>query len=483
MKKRFKILYIVIFMLISLLPMLLFPFVKENAQIEKRTFAAFPSYIEDGHLNRNFGDQFEAWFNDHIPLRAYLLSAANRIQGEWLHAQSSNVIVGKQGWLFFNSEKADYLDTNALTDHQVRAAAVTLSLIQENIESRGGHFLFVPAPNKSSVYGEYMPAGYQQGDENNLDRISARLGEYGVKFADLKGLFLNNKEPVIYHRRDSHWNYRGALLAFHEIMSGLEYDHESLLDAAYTVKKDWRGDLDKLLYPAGGTLDDQYYYQIEHDDFRFIHPMTMHDAKTQLAIYMSDKEEKDDLFTTRNSNRKDGSTLYMVRDSFGRALLPYMIDAYENATFKRTDSPDLVSLKDGTDLVYEIAERNLARIIAKAPFMYAPERDDEYEYPDKAAGIGDAQVHVDTASYGVQIYGALPEDADTGDGRVYISLRGAEGSRVWEAFPIYEEKLLGKAGEKGFSMYLPKEALPSGQYAITVITGNVRYDGGMANIK
>ena len=481
MKKTFKILYIVIFMLICLLPMTLLPFVKENAQIEKRTLAAFPSYIEDGHLNRNFGDQFESWFNDHIPLRAYLLSGANRIKGEWLHAQSSNVVVGKQGWLFFNSEKADYLDTNALTDHQVRAAAVTLSLIQENVESRGGHFLFVPAPNKSSIYGEYMPASYQRGEDNNLDRISARLEEYGVKFADLKGLFLDNKTPVIYHRRDSHWNYRGALLAFHEIMTGLEHDYETPLDAEYTVKKDWRGDLDKLLYPAGGTLDDQYYYQTEHDDFRFTHPMTMYDAKTQLAIYMSDREEKDDLFTAHNLTRKDGSTLLMVRDSFGRALLPYMIDAYENATFKRADSPDLVSLKDDTDLVYEIAERNLDRIIAKAPFMYAPERDDEIL---AQAAEGDrADVHIDTASFGIQIYGALPQDADTGDGRVYISLSSAEGDRVWEAFPIYEEKLLGEAGEKGFSMYLPKGALSSGRYSITVIAGDFQYDGGMADIE
>jgi len=481
MKKIFKILYIAVFLGILAMPLVLLLLVKGNEAIEKRSLAKFPAYISEGHLNQRFGDEFESWFNDRIPLRANLLSAANRIQGEWLHSPSSNVIVGKEGWLFYNTESADFLDTNALSDSQVRALSVTLSLIQENVESRGGRFTFVPVPNKSSVYSEKMPASFRKASTNNLDRITVDLRDYGVSFVDLKGLFLENKDPLIYHRRDSHWNYRGALLGYHAIMDSLGKDYESYLDASYEIQRDWRGDLDKLLYPAGGTLDDQYYFEITHDDIEFIQPKGVKDAKKQLEIFMSDKEQGDDLFTVHNKNRTDGSKLYMMRDSFGRALLPYMMDEYETSTFKRTDLPDLVSLEDGTDLVYEIAERNLARVIATAPFMCAPERANV-----SAEGLssgGALQAVCETAGYGTRIYGAFAEDVSLGDGRVYVMLESGGETRTWEAFPVYESKLLGTAGENGFSLILAKDVLPAGEYKLSILAGGHVYDGGSVKIK
>lgn len=76
--------------------------------------------------------------SDHLPLRALLLTAANTIRGELLHGQTANVIDGRDGWLFFADEAKDYMGTNALTDEQLRAMAVTLRLIQERTEQGGG---------------------------------------------------------------------------------------------------------------------------------------------------------------------------------------------------------------------------------------------------------------------------------------------------------------------------------------------------------
>ena len=73
----------------------------------------------------------------------------------------------------------------------------------------------------------------------------------------------------VYHRRDSHWNYLGALIGSSAILDSLGRDHENWLDAPCTVERTWRGDLDKLLYPAGGTLDDQYVFDVRFSDFRF----------------------------------------------------------------------------------------------------------------------------------------------------------------------------------------------------------------------
>ena len=75
MSKKFKIVFSVIFFALCTLPLVLMPFLKNDPSIEKREFARFPAYVENGKLNTDFGSEFESWYNDRIPLRANLLSS------------------------------------------------------------------------------------------------------------------------------------------------------------------------------------------------------------------------------------------------------------------------------------------------------------------------------------------------------------------------------------------------------------------------
>lgn len=476
MKKAFKIVYVVLFFLLLCLPAALYPFYKNNSSLEKRALTEFPEYLSDGTPNQQFSDQFEAWVSDHLPLSAQLLTAANTLRGELLHGQTANVIDGRDGWLFFAAEAADYMDTNALTDDQLRAMAVTLSLMQERTEAGGGRFTFVAIPNKSSVYQEYMPAWYRRGSKSNLTRLQAVLPDYGVTFTDMLSVLTAHRDEGVYHRRDSHWNYRGALYGADAILTSLGREHTIDPDASYTVESTWRGDLDKLLLPAGGVMDEQIIFDVTHADFRFTYPQGVKNTKEQLGIFMSDKEERDELFSTKNKELSDGSRLLMARDSFGRALLPWMIDSYETATFRRQDHPDLSSLAEDTDVVYEIAERNLSRVIESAPFLYAPLRENPGTGYNKQGEPLSAVC--DAAGYGFHLYGQLPEDAELGDGRVYLLLEQGETQLCLEAFPILEKKLLAAEGTKGFSAYLSKDLGLVGSYTLTILAGETAWPCG-----
>ena len=491
MKKAFKIIYIIIFFAICAAPLCLMPVAPNNAEIEKRELTKFPAYMENGRLNIDFSNQFEFWLNDRIPYRAELLAASNMLKSEMLHAPSSNVIVGKEGWLFYETESADYMDTNAMTADQINACAVTLSLIEESVKEKGGHFLFVPMPNKASVYSEYMPSCYKQAPENNLSRLTEALKSYKVSFADMKDLLVKYKDSGLYHRRDSHWNYKGALLGYYTIVNMLKGEYKDYSSAPVTEVKDWRADLDKLLYPAGGYMDYQYYYDIDYDNFMFTTPAGVRDTKEQLLNFMSDKEQGDDFFKTKNREIKDGSSLYMVRDSFGRALLPFMIDNYEDAAFKRTDCPDVNSLAEGTDLCYEIVERNLSRIISTAPFMYAPER---AEAPIASEGTtGTCKAVCKKEGYGVRLFGEFTDDTDMGNSRVYLELDNGVGVLTYEAFPIHESKLISESNgdtaetnaeaKKGFSAIISNDEGLSGEYTLRVIVGGKAYDGGRITVQ
>ena len=481
MNKAFQFIYATIFTGICVTPLVLLPVLKTDAQIEKRELTEFPSFIEEGKINYGFSTQFESWFNDRMPLRSQMLSAANILKGELLHTSTSNVIVGKDGWLFYDNEGQDYMNTDAMTQNQVNAVAVTLSLIQENVTAKGGRFTFVPAPNKASVYGEYMPYNYIKADENNLSRICKALKENNVNYTDLQQVLTANKDKGVYHRRDSHWNYLGAMIGYNSIMESLGTAHKNYDNAPYKYELTWRADLDKLLYPAGGFMDYQYEYDIAYDDFKFTTPKGVKDNKEQLATFMSDREEGDSNIRTSNKNAPEGSVLYMVRDSFGRALLPMMIDNYGDATFKRTNCPDVASVKEGTDFVYEIVERNLINVISTAPFMYAPERGASSVNAGLKDG-GSLAVNTKEEGFGLRIYGGFADDFDMGNARVYLRFTNADTDKVFEAFPIYESSMTGEEGINGFSAIIASDCGLNGDYDLSVISNGTEFKGGKVTV-
>lgn len=473
MKKIAMILYSAAFFGMCCIPLVAMPFAKGSGEIEKKTLSEKPSVVEKGKLNPYFSEEFDKWYNERLPFRTQLLTAANFIKSECLHSPSANVITGSDGWLFYESTADDFMDTNPLTEQELKNIAVTLSLIQENVNDKGGNFTFAAMPDKNTVYGEYMPKCYKKSEENNLTRLYSVLDGYGVHYVNMRKLMIENKELGLYHKRDTHWNYLGALLGYNAIMDSLGKEHKTYEASEYIIKNNWQGDLDKLLYPNGGFLDEQYYFDIEYDDFRFTMPVGVTDTKAQLENFMSDKEENDNRFRTVKTLPADGSKLYMVRDSFGRALLPFMIDNYDTAMFVRTNCPEMTMAGPGTDMIYEIVERNLPDLIKTAPFMTAPKRD---IYAVEEKSFDGNKVYTSNEAYGYRIYGKLDEDFLSDDGRIYVHLENSEHSYTFEAFPILETKLMGTEADgcdHGFSMILDSSAVEQGEYSVSLISGEI----------
>lgn len=474
MKKIVQIIYIIIFFCILAFPLIAMPFAKKNGEIEKKKLEATPKIIEDGKVNTEFSTSYERWLNEQLPFRSELLIAANYVKSDIFSSPTANVIAGKDGWLFYNKTAADYMNTNAMTDQEIRAIAVTLSLIQENIENNGGKFVFSPIPNKNEIYGEYMPVFYKKADKNNLSRLYGTLSDANVNHVNLLNYFLENKDLQLYHKKDTHWNYQGAHLAYSKILDSLKVSYKPYSNATSHVEKIWRADMSKLLYPSYAEYDYQYVYENrDFDEFVFVAPKMQLSTEEQLALFMSDKEDNDTNISTEKLVKNSGMRLYMVRDSFGRALLPYMIDNFDYATFERTTCPTLVDIEPGTNMIYEIGERNLESIISTAPFMMAPIRDNikastEFN-SDKNLLLNKDE------GYAYRIYGTVDEDFIATDSRIYVQLSDGENELLYEAFPIYEEKLLKDEEVKakvGFSIILDSSQIRLGDYNISLISGD-----------
>lgn len=447
--------YVILVVALCCLPMLLFPIAGEKTSAEKRELAAFPSLFEEGRFNASFSQELDAWITDHFSFRSELITANNLLKATLFSTSDEDqVIVGQEGWLYFAETADDYLGQNRMSEGEIESVASVLRLMEEYVAGRGGRFVFAVAPNKNTVYPEYMPSYYRRTQkETNLDRVTRRLaGE--AYFADLKGALLACGEQT-YHARDSHWNNLGALQGYNAIMKAAGRPHETYAGEDWEWRRIWEGDLDAMIFPKLGYKDLQAVFSTE---WSYTYTSNFH-------------SEEDILIATRNEEAE--GSLLVFRDSFSNALLPFLAEQYETAKFSRAVPYTLHELETTayTTVVVEIVERNLGNLLRQAPIMPAPQRDPE---ETGAAAEADAVIRSrETGGY-LHYYGYAEKGAEEA-GRIYLRLTNGTEERLVEAFPVFEASLLEKETEEmgkrenhaGFSAYLPLEGY--GDYEVAAV--------------
>lgn len=468
--KAFKTAYIALFLCVSLIPLCLWPFFKNEEPIGKTELAPSPSITdENGKINTDFFSDFDDYFTEHLTFRSQLVTADNYIKSQLLGGDAGNVVAGKDGYIF-SAETLDDYTGETFSRRKINNIARTVKLMQDKVLSDGNNFVFTVAPNKNTVYPEYMPSRYVQGTESNLSLLADQLKKSGVHYVDLKSV-LKSYDTQLYLKRDTHWNNLGALYGFSAIMESLGKNTKDYNGLEYSYEKQWRGDLDKMLYPCGGIPDYQYYFKHNYDNINILMPRLGVDNYSAMEELMSDSEQKDSLIKTRNAQAR--GNLLMVRDSFGRAMLPYLADSYNSATITRSQPFSLTSLvpDSDTDVVYEIVERNLGNIVNSAPVMEAVECDAPKA---ETIGISDRNVFkADITDSYIKIYGVLDERYFTDDSRIFLTLSSNDGDKSYEAFPICETALLNLDAESdyGYSAIINSD-LPNGSYKVAAVVTN-----------
>ncbi|MDE5764940.1 MAG: hypothetical protein K2I00_08250 [Ruminococcus sp.] len=450
MKKIFYRIYTASFIGICLIPAVLTPFMQSDETAEKRNLSEFPKFTdEDGGLNTEFFSGFETWFSEHFAFRQNLVNANGRLRSEILSSSpDSDVIVGKDGWLFYGETTGDYLRTNVMNRREINSIIHNLRLVSEYCSGKGVEFIFFSVPNKNTLYPEYMPYNYIPADrKSNYENLTAGLA--GDKFyLDMKEALLgiDFSEPL-YHKTDTHWNNFGAYAAHVSIMERIGKSSCPVESGGWYIRNDRLGDLASMIYPAEKAKDTQF-----HNEYEFGYQ------------YTSRFRGLDDISITTSNQDRQGN-LIMFRDSFGEAILPYMAEMFGTAEFSRAVPYNLRNVSEDDTVIIEIVERNLGNLKKYAPIMPAPVR----EFPETIAESGSFSMIAESEEINgfSHIWGKVPKECITGDNcRIYVE----SGGIVYEAFNCFEEKLLGEPDNgygNGFSLYLP-----SGSEADRVIVGN-----------
>lgn len=464
--KKGKLIYYILFFAICLCPSLGMLVTKQETSSENRQLSEFPSpKTEEGKINVEWLSQAGDYFQEHFAFRNELVTGNALLHGRLLETSTADgVIQGKNGWLYYKDSLDDYLGQDLLSDRSLFNIAHMLSMTQQALEEKGVNFLFTIAPNKNSLYGDNMPYydKLKVSGQTNRENLEDWLKTEKVAYADLYQALMEEDE-VLYHARDSHWNNKGAALAADVLMDALGKEHDSYEGESYTVRRDYTGDLDTMLYPLASTADDEIYY----------------DKETTYATVEEIQSNFDPRITTVNPV-KEGS-LVMYRDSFGNALLPYMADAYANAYFSRGIPYQLmdVEIHSADTVIIERAERFLPEMSQFPPVLTAKEisltEDQELQESD-----GAVDVKIKPQGMTAQLSGRIKEGLLDTDSRIYLKVNGS----VYEAFPM-DVKVEENLDDNGFCLYLPSElvAADGNDVEILIEKDNKIYNIYQNNIK
>ena len=412
---------------------------------ENTEMVQFPAFKKNGRINENYLPQLGAYFENHFAFRNWLVSINSKLMGKLGVSSSDKVVVGKKGWLYYASTLDDYLGSDPMSERELYNLSRNLSIVQNYVEEKGKRFEFTIAPNKNSLYDQNMPYYYGKkvSDKKNADRLQALLKEKGVNYTDLFKVF-RSQDEILYCQRDSHWNNKGAVLAYNTILDGISKEHEDLAEAGITESYDYVGDLNRMLYPKLAVPEKNYEYD------------------TDSSWEYEEGESAEELWSVTVNSDSSG-TLLMYRDSFGITLLPLMADTYENGVFVNEFPYDLeyeMEAYEPDDVIVEKVERNLDEYLNYPPIITAPRSSSnpaDVPVPMPMASL-DVQEDEDNPDY-YKLSGKIDPSMLADDSDILITIQDGNKKYTCEAYGIHEDQ---------YAMYIKYDLIENEEITVTI---------------
>jgi hypothetical protein len=327
---------------------------------EHRRLAPPPVSRLSQPIEVSYTGAFESWWNDGFGFRRSLVVAYSRTLLALGVSSTPSVIIGKSGWLFFAGDEAlaSYRAVRPFTEAQVMQWQRRMEQRQAWLAERGIRFLLVIAPNKETIYPEFMPARLNRVRETTrLDQLMAQMrARSSVAIIDPRGALRSAKAGggALYFRTDTHWNDAGAWLLHREILKQLHawYPEVEAAPAVPLIRVSggWSGDLATMLGLEGRLAEDRLLLEpprISREADPGPRPL---DSQRRLSA----------------AERPLASRLRVVmfHDSFGLSLQPLLSESCSRIVFSSgpTDwrlnfDPALVERERPAVVIQEIAER------------------------------------------------------------------------------------------------------------------------------
>ncbi|HEY9036967.1 MAG TPA: hypothetical protein VIM96_09680 [Pseudomonadales bacterium] len=317
---------------------------------EKRSLAAMPKRPLRLDEMSAWPKAWESWWSDAGYQRQAFISWHNRLRAAAGISPQTNVVVGKDGWLFFSGAEVltDYRNAKLYRPDEIERWQRYLRHRDQDAKSKGAVYYLVIPPNKHTVYAEYLPDYIRPLTPiSRLDQIIAAMQGSGVRIIDLRPALLEAKQyRQAYHKGDTHWNLWGANYAQYEILRSLQQDFSLIKPTLYSSEQFIDADM-----KAFNDADMRYYYGLYYmfgaaDRLSELQPLLtaldrrcVKDAPLALEPWKHvEKKVRNRVFVASQCDQGHYRAL-IFRDSFAELLKPFLSSAFSYAAYIRVNRP------------------------------------------------------------------------------------------------------------------------------------------------
>ena len=338
------------------------PTISDN---EKRELTKFPKFTIESFLSGEFTSQVSLWFSDTYPLREPMIEANGVIQE--LHGIRDEQVIGGgeaddipagPADIVFNptddgkGEGFEGLYLNGDTAYQLyffnkQNSDSYVALINKFAASVEG---------KAKVYDMIVPLHYQialsketvdkykaSDCKEAIDYMYGNLSDGIVSVDTLPNLISHNDE-YLYFRTDHHWTARGAYyayLAFCE-KKGIEptaledyrrLQFDGFLGTFYANAKQptamkQNPDYVEAFVPIGTNEEEVFDSNgVKIAEYAVVYTKAdKYDAGNKYLTFIGGDQP---LTKIHNPSISDGSSIVVIKESYGNAFVPFLVDSYE----------------------------------------------------------------------------------------------------------------------------------------------------------
>jgi alginate O-acetyltransferase complex protein AlgJ len=170
-----------------------------------------------------FPRAFREYFNNNFAFRPTLMKVHAFLKVRTFRvSSSSNVTLGKDGWLFYSGDGIvdSYRRTQPFSASELARWTELLVARRNWLEARGIPYLFLIAPDPQTIYPEQMPTNlWRMPNPSRLDQLMSYVHSHSdVQILDLRAALFSAKElSRIYYKTDTHWTQAGGFVAYQAI--------------------------------------------------------------------------------------------------------------------------------------------------------------------------------------------------------------------------------------------------------------------------
>jgi len=261
-------------------------------------------------------------------------------------------IVGRDNWKYIS--QIDSIDeknagTVKLSPVELRHWALTIEHRMAWCARYGITYSFIIAPNKATIYPEFLEVCHRPVRNRDLPALKAYLAANSNAYLldPTARLLAEKAKQDVYYRSDEHWNHYGAFIAYEMLMEDI---NQSLDIAPITADR-----LVKRNAPFIGGLE----AMVEKPEAEHIDLLSVKDGLSrQIYVNKTGGRGKIQIFESAN---KSLPRAVMFRDSYGSFMLPFISETFSRVAVvsHRGLMFDLIQHEKPDVVIHELCERYL----------------------------------------------------------------------------------------------------------------------------